>query len=305
MGRVYNFSAGPAVLPEEVLKEAADEMLDYKGTGMSVMEMSHRSKAYDEIIKDAEKDLRELMNIPDNYKVIFLQGGASLVFAEVPMNLMKNGKAAYIITGQWAKKAAAEAEKFGEVVVRIELDGRMLNNVRNINVRPYDYNYNEFRDGFDNEGLDFDSETMQMPQRMQIMKYAQNGELTSPYNTEEVEAEDSLTLNGDDQIVDASNYITRIDIFLPSHLSESQLGLWDIFLRRYLDDYPDWSEKMHFYNDVNAFDYQRDDKELPAKSLYGLYKQQYAQSLAENIVLTERDIRKMINETMRRIMKRL
>ena len=116
MGRVYNFSAGPAVLPEEVLKECADEMLDYKGTGMSVMEMSHRSKAYDEIIKDAEKDLRDLMNIPDNYKVIFRQGGASLQFAEVPMNLMKNGKAAYIITGQWAKKAAAEAEKFGEVV---------------------------------------------------------------------------------------------------------------------------------------------------------------------------------------------
>ncbi len=116
MGRVYNFSAGPAVLPEEVLKEAAEEMLDYKGTGMSVMEMSHRSKAYDQIIKDAEKDLRDLMNIPDNYKVIFVQGGASLVFAEVPMNLMKNGKAAYIITGQWAKKAAAEAEKYGEVV---------------------------------------------------------------------------------------------------------------------------------------------------------------------------------------------
>ncbi|MBR2304329.1 MAG: 3-phosphoserine/phosphohydroxythreonine transaminase, partial [Ruminococcus sp.] len=116
MGRVYNFSAGPAVLPEEVLKECADEMLDYKGTGMSVMEMSHRSKAYDEIIKEAEKDLRDLMNIPDNYKVIFRQGGASLQFAEVPMNLMKNGKAAYIITGQWAKKAAAEAEKFGEVV---------------------------------------------------------------------------------------------------------------------------------------------------------------------------------------------
>ena len=116
MGRVYNFSAGPAVLPEEVLKEAAEEMLDYKGTGMSVMEMSHRSKAYDTIIKEAEADLRDLMNIPDNYKVIFLQGGASLVFAEVPMNLMKKGKAAYIITGQWAKKAAAEAEKYGEVV---------------------------------------------------------------------------------------------------------------------------------------------------------------------------------------------
>ena len=197
------------------------------------------------------------------------------------------------------------AERCGEVVIRIELDGRMLNNVRNINVRPYDYNYNEFRDGFDNEGLDFDSETMQMPQRMQILKYTQNGELKSPYNTEEVEAEDSLTLNGDDQITDASNYIRRIDVFLPSHLSESQLALWDIFLRRYLDDYPDWSEKMHFYNDVNAFDYQRDDKELAISSLYRLYKQQYAQSLAENIALTERDIRKMINETIRRIMKRL
>ncbi|MBP0973331.1 MAG: 3-phosphoserine/phosphohydroxythreonine transaminase [Oscillospiraceae bacterium] len=116
MSRVYNFSAGPAVLPEEVLQECAAEMMDYKGCGMSVMEMSHRSKVYDQIIKEAEADLRDLMNIPDNYKVIFLQGGASLVFAEVPMNLMKNGKAAYIITGQWAKKAAAEAEKYGEVV---------------------------------------------------------------------------------------------------------------------------------------------------------------------------------------------
>ena len=109
MSRVYNFSAGPAVLPEEVLKECADEMMDYKGCGMSVMEMSHRSKVYDEIIKEAEKDLRDLMNIPDNYKVIFVQGGASLVFAGVPMNLMKKGKAAYIITGQWAKKAAANS----------------------------------------------------------------------------------------------------------------------------------------------------------------------------------------------------
>lgn len=116
MGRVYNFSAGPAVLPEEVLKEAAEEMLDYRGCGMSVMEMSHRSKMFQQIIDEAEQDLRDLMNIPDNYKVIFLQGGASLVFAEVPMNLMKNGKAAYIITGQWAKKAAQEAEKYGEVV---------------------------------------------------------------------------------------------------------------------------------------------------------------------------------------------
>ena len=116
MGRVYNFSAGPAVLPEEVLKEAAEEMMDYRGCGMSVMEMSHRSKMFQQIIDEAEADLRELMNIPDNYKVIFLQGGASLVFAEVPMNLMRNGKAAYIITGQWAKKAAQEAEKYGEVV---------------------------------------------------------------------------------------------------------------------------------------------------------------------------------------------
>ena len=90
MARIYNFSAGPAVLPEEVLKEAAAEMLDYNGTGMSVMEMSHRSKAYDAIIKEAEQDLRDLLNIPDNYKVLFVQGGASLVFASVPMNLMKN-----------------------------------------------------------------------------------------------------------------------------------------------------------------------------------------------------------------------
>ncbi len=114
MGRVYNFSAGPAVLPEEVLKEAAEEMLDYKGTGMSVMEMSHRSKAYEEIIQTAEKDLRELMNIPDNYKVLFLQGGASQQFAMIPMNLMKNKVADYIITGQWAKKAYQEAQIYGK-----------------------------------------------------------------------------------------------------------------------------------------------------------------------------------------------
>ena len=115
MKRVYNFSAGPAVLPEEVLREAADEMLDYNGTGMSVMEMSHRSKAYEEIITQAEADLRELMNIPDNYKVLFLQGGASVQFAMIPMNLMKNKKADYIITGQWAKKAYKEAQKYGDV----------------------------------------------------------------------------------------------------------------------------------------------------------------------------------------------
>lgn len=116
MSRVYNFSAGPAVLPEEVLKEAAEEMLDYKGCGMSVMEMSHRSKVYDNIIKEAEQDLRDLMNIPNNYKVLFLQGGASQQFAAVPMNLMKNKKAAYIITGQWAKKAYQEAQMYGEAV---------------------------------------------------------------------------------------------------------------------------------------------------------------------------------------------
>ena len=113
MARVYNFSAGPAVLPEEVLKEAAAEMLDYKGTGMSVMEMSHRSKAYQAIIDEAEQDLRDLMNIPDNYKVLFLQGGASQQFAMIPMNLMKNGVADYIITGAWAKKAWQEAKLYG------------------------------------------------------------------------------------------------------------------------------------------------------------------------------------------------
>ena len=114
MGRVYNFSAGPAVLPEEVLKEAAAEMLDYQGTGMSVMEMSHRSKAYETIINEAEQDLRDLMNIPDNYKVLFLQGGASQQFAMIPMNFMKNKVADYIVTGQWAKKAYQEAAKYGK-----------------------------------------------------------------------------------------------------------------------------------------------------------------------------------------------
>ncbi len=113
MARVYNFSAGPAVLPEEVLLEAAAEMMDYRGTGMSVMEMSHRSKAYQTIIDEAEADLRQLMNIPENYKVLFLQGGASQQFAMIPMNLMKNGVADYIITGQWAKKAWQEAQKYG------------------------------------------------------------------------------------------------------------------------------------------------------------------------------------------------
>ena len=114
MSRVYNFSAGPAVLPESVLQEAADEMLDYRGTGMSVMEMSHRSKAYQQIIDEAEADLRALMGIPNNYKVLFMQGGASQQFAMIPMNLMKNKVADYIITGQWAKKAYQEAKMYGQ-----------------------------------------------------------------------------------------------------------------------------------------------------------------------------------------------
>ena len=114
MDRVYNFSAGPAVLPESVLQEAANEMMNYRGTGMSVMEMSHRSKAYQAIIDEAEADIRRLMGIPDNYKVLFMQGGASQQFAMVPMNLMKNGVADYIITGQWAKKAYQEAQMYGK-----------------------------------------------------------------------------------------------------------------------------------------------------------------------------------------------
>lgn len=115
MSRVFNFSAGPAVLPEEVLKIAADEMLEYKTTGQSVMEMSHRSKEYEAIINECESLLREVMSIPDNYKVLFLQGGASSQFAMVPLNLMnKSGKADFVITGQWAKKAYQEAQKFGQ-----------------------------------------------------------------------------------------------------------------------------------------------------------------------------------------------
>ena len=112
-GRSFNFSAGPAMMPEEVLEEIRDEMLNYRGSGMCVMEMSHRSKVFQQIADEAEQDLRDLMNIPDNYKVLFLQGGASTQFAMVPLNLFKNKKADYVITGQWAKKAASEANKFG------------------------------------------------------------------------------------------------------------------------------------------------------------------------------------------------
>src|SRR5699024_1736411 len=114
MSRVYNFSAGPGVLPEEVLREAADEMLDYRGCGMSVMEMSHRSKVFENILDEAEQDRKDLMQIPDNYKILFMQGGAHLQFAAIPMNLMKNRVADYIITGQWAKKAFKEAQIYGQ-----------------------------------------------------------------------------------------------------------------------------------------------------------------------------------------------
>lgn len=118
MARVYNFSAGPSMLPESVLKQAAEEMLDYQGSGQSVLEMSHRSKVFDKIIKDAEANLREIMNIPDNYKVLFLQGGASTQFAMIPLNLMnKNKKADFVITGQWANKAYQEAARYGEAKV--------------------------------------------------------------------------------------------------------------------------------------------------------------------------------------------
>ena len=116
-GRTYNFSAGPATMPEPVLEEIRDEMMNYRGSGMCVMEMSHRSKVFQQIVDEAEADLRELMNIPDNYKVLFIQGGATLQFAMIPMNLMKNGKAVYIETGAWSKKAIAEAKKYGEVIV--------------------------------------------------------------------------------------------------------------------------------------------------------------------------------------------
>ena len=116
-GRVYNFSAGPAMMPVEVLEEVAAEVLNYQGSGMSVMEMSHRSKVFQKIVDEAEADLRELMQIPDNYKVLFIQGGATLQFSMIPMNLMKNSKAVYIETGAWSKKAIAEAKKVGEVIV--------------------------------------------------------------------------------------------------------------------------------------------------------------------------------------------
>ena len=116
-GRIYNFSAGPATMPEPVLEEIRDEMMNYRGSGMCVMEMSHRSKVFQQIADEAEQDLRDLMGIPDNYKVLFIQGGATLQFSMIPMNLMKNGLACYVETGAWSKKAIAEAKRVGEVKV--------------------------------------------------------------------------------------------------------------------------------------------------------------------------------------------
>ena len=115
--RVYNFSAGPAMMPEPVLEEIAAEVLNYRGSGMSVMEMSHRSKVFQDILAQAEADLRELMHIPENYKVLFVQGGGTVQFAMVPMNLMKKGVACYVETGAWSKKAIAEAKRYGEVKI--------------------------------------------------------------------------------------------------------------------------------------------------------------------------------------------
>ena len=138
MGRVYNFSAGPAVLPEEVLREAADEMLDYKGTGMSVMEMSHRSAAFKGIIEEAEADLRELMNIPDNYHVLFLQGGATQQFAAIPMNLMLTGNADYIVSGSWSKKAYKEAKIFGDARLVASSEDENFSYIPNVDELEFD-----------------------------------------------------------------------------------------------------------------------------------------------------------------------
>ena len=122
-GRTFNFSAGPAMMPEPVLEEIRDEMMNYRGSGMCVMEMSHRSKVFQQIIDEAEQDLRDLMGIPDNYKVLFIQGGATLQFSMIPMNLMKNGKAVYIETGAWSKKAIAELKDKGVWVFGTAAEG--------------------------------------------------------------------------------------------------------------------------------------------------------------------------------------
>lgn len=138
MKRVYNFSAGPAILPEEVLMEAANEMLDYQNSGMSVMEMSHRSKVYQNIIDEAESDLRKLLHVPENYKILFLQGGATLQFSMVPLNLLKNGKADYIISGHWAKKAYEEAQKYGEIRKVASSEDKMFSYIPDVKKMVFD-----------------------------------------------------------------------------------------------------------------------------------------------------------------------
>ena len=136
--RVYNFSAGPATMPVEVLEEVRDEMLNYKGSGMCVMEMSHRSKVFQQIVDEAEADLRTLMGIPDNYKVLFIQGGATLQFAAIPLNLCKNGVFDYIVTGNWSKKAAAEAKKYGKVNVIASSEDRNYSYIPDCSDLPID-----------------------------------------------------------------------------------------------------------------------------------------------------------------------
>ncbi len=138
MRKVYNFSAGPAMLPEEVLREAGEEILDYNGTGESVMEMSHRSKEFDDIIKDAEADLRDILGVPDNYKVLFLQGGASLQFSMIPENLMKNRVADHILTGQWSTKAWKEAQNFGKAVVVASSEDKTFSYIPDCSDLPID-----------------------------------------------------------------------------------------------------------------------------------------------------------------------
>ncbi len=133
MARVFNFSAGPGILPEEVLKQASEELLDYKGSGMSVMEMSHRSSWYENIQNKAESDLREIMNIPSNYKVLFLQGGAHLQFSMIPLNLKKNGKADFLVTGVWAKKACSEAKKYLSCNVVASSEDKKFTSIPKIN----------------------------------------------------------------------------------------------------------------------------------------------------------------------------
>lgn len=139
MDRVYNFSAGPSMLPEKVLQKAASEMLDFNGSGMSVMEMSHRSKVYEQIIQQAEQDLRDLMGIPENYKVLFLQGGASTQFAMIPLNLMtKSGKADYVVTGQWSKKAISEASKYGKANKVASSEDKVFNYIPKLDKSMFD-----------------------------------------------------------------------------------------------------------------------------------------------------------------------